>query len=90
VITFSVDVWRFTPLAAVGIAVLVNIVNLRNVLNGQLSAEEGLTRFAIALFLSLVAVGSLSRLLTAYARQLAQSEAERDEETGSSSTGTGR
>ena len=73
-VTFGVDVWRFTPLAAVAIAVLVNAVNLRNVLDGQLSALDGLARFALAFFLALVAVGGISRMLIAYAHQLAQSE----------------
>ena len=66
--------------SAVSLAVLVNIVNLRNVLNGQLSAAEGLSRFAVAFLLSLVGVGGISRLLTSYAHQLAERSGDDGEE----------
>jgi hypothetical protein len=78
-VLFSIDIWRFTPLVAVGLAVLVNIVNLRNVVEGHLSAVQGLSRFAVALLLSLIGVGAISRLLIAYAHQLAEKAA--DDET---------
>jgi hypothetical protein len=88
---FTIDIWRFTPLVAVSLAVLVNIVNLRNVLDGQLSAGTGLARFAVAFLLSLIGVGGVSRLLTTYAQQLTE-KAEREEHSGPGSTtpGAGR
>ncbi|HTW98895.1 MAG TPA: hypothetical protein VMD59_08970 [Acidimicrobiales bacterium] len=90
-VTFSVDVWRFTPLVAIVIAVLVNVVNLRNVLSGNLSALDGLFRFAVAFFLALVCVGGVSRLLTSYARQMASSDSEEaDADAHRPPGGTGR
>ncbi len=76
---FTIDIWRFTPLVAVSLAVLVNIVNLRNVLEGHLSAVDGLSRFAVAFVLALVGVGGISRLLTTYAHQLAEKAADEEE-----------
>lgn len=83
-VLFGIDIWRFAPLVSVSIAVLVNIVNLRNVVEGNLSALDGLSRFAVAFLLSLVAVSGISRLLTSYGHQLAESE--RDETDGSGGT----
>jgi hypothetical protein len=88
-IVFSVDTWRFTPLVAISLAVVVNLANLRNVLEGNLSAAEGLGRFAVAFVLSLVGVGGISRLLTSYGRQLVASDAEQgDDAPGGAQAGT--
>lgn len=79
VTVFSIDVWRYTPLAAVTIALLVNVVNLLHVIDGQLAVVQGLERFALAYVLALFCVMGLSRLLTSYAHQLAGSARQQEE-----------
>ncbi len=75
-VVFAIDVGRMSPLVAVSMALAVNVLNLVHVLNGQLSAEVALERFAFAFVAALAAVNAISRMLVRYAYQSLQRHGE--------------
>ncbi len=61
------DLYRFCPLAIVGLATLVSIPSLRLLARGELDATQVLERYALALILASVAMRTLTRMVLRYA-----------------------